>query len=117
MDKNRFHVVNASIHSREPLNEEIGEGSPLKRDSVDSGIDKDTQFPAFSRCKTNESIEISDSRDSDVERSRKAESTVSQWAKHRKTCCGSVAHLWAWTIGFVSLVTSGIIIWAEMRHS
>lgn len=118
MDKTRFHVVSGPIISREPFNtEEIVVESTIK--SVDSEVerDKDTPFPAFNRCKTNDSIEITESRDSadTIERSRKAESTVSQWAKHKKTCFGSISHLWAWSIGFVSLITSAVILWAELR--
>ena len=105
--------------NNEPTWSGCAENSPLGlRTSISSSVVRETQFPPIPRLKTSDSfVETVGGSHSDSDRTRKAESTVSQWAKHKKLCCGSIAHLWAWTIGFVSLVTSGIIIWAELRHN
>ena len=110
----RFHLVRSQTVKRE--SHEPADSSPLSLEKSSGTVsEKCTQFPALPTVRTTESFGSDDtSRDT----SRREGSTISQWAhKRRIMCCGSVAHFWAWLIGFLSLTSSAIVIWVEVRHA
>lgn len=112
MDSKTFHVAQGEKIRRSESREPVELNSPVRTSG--SVSERSLNFPA-------ECAFGSDSGGLDLRRDKvagRAGSTVSEWAKNRKfCCCGSVAHLWAWTIGFVSLVTSGVIIYVELKHA